>query len=255
MSIAQSLFKASKPIRSFEDVVRQIQDAILTGEVLPGDRLASERELCQVFGVSRPTLREALRHLEAQGSVEVVLGSTGGVFIATPGYEQAADALDVLVRFHDVTARDLEEFRPGFESETAMWAARRRDEQDLVNLRSILNELEVAVSDPQSSWGTISALDLRFHDAVTHASKNRLRVAIMAAVYRAVQRASLSIADALEQPARESILRELAAIVAAISDRDEVRSGALMASHVKLFSSLESAIENKARDDVGGGRS
>lgn len=252
MSKVADLFKETRPVRSFEDIVRQIQDAIQSGEVVPGDRLASERELCQVFGVSRPTLREALRHLEAQGSVQIQLGASGGVFISTPGQEQAAEALDVLVRFHDATARDLEEFRPGFESETALWAARRADEYDLTKLHTILKDLEEAVSDPTVSWSVVSALDLRFHEAVTAASKNRLRVAIMSAVYRAVQRASLSIADDLDPIARQSILLELRAIVNAIETRDEVLSSELMARHVKRFSSLESAVEKRATEDAGG---
>lgn len=252
MSRATHLFKETRPVRSFEDIVRQIQDAIQSGDVTPGDRLASERELCQVFGVSRPTLREALRHLEAQGSVQIQLGASGGVYISTPGQEQAAEALDVLVRFHDATARDLEEFRPGFEGETALWAALRADSSDIERLRTILRDLEEAVGDPRVPWSVVSALDLKFHEAVTAASKNRLRVAIMGAVYRAVQRASLSIADDLDPIARQSILLELREIAEAIESRDEVLSRELMSKHVKRFSSMETEVEKRAAQDAGG---
>lgn len=253
MAKVTDLFTATRPVRSFEDIVRQIHDVIQSGEALPGDRLASERELCRVFGVSRPTLREALRHLEAQGSVQVQSGAAGGIFVATPGHEQATDALDVLVRFYDVTARDLKEFRPAFESETAMWASRRADAQDLVNLHAILQELEEAITSPGVPWHVISALDLRFHEAVTQASKNRLRIAIMGAVFRAVQRASLSLADVFDATARKSILVELRGIADAIEARDEVLSAELMARHVERFSSIESEVEEGAGARTGGG--
>lgn len=251
MTNASRLFTETKPVRSFEDIVRQVHDAIQAGDVKPGDRLASERELCRVFGVSRSTLREALRHLEAQGSIQVRLGATGGVFVATPDDAHAAEALDVLVRFHDATARDLNEFRPAFESETAMWAARRADDDDLADLRRILTEIDEAARDPDVPWEQISALDLDFHDAVTRASKNRLRIAIMTAVFRAVQRASLSLAGVLDMDARTSIVDELSGIVDAIERRDESLSMELMRRHVERFSSIESAVEERAGESEG----
>lgn len=247
------LFTETKPVRSFEDIVRQVHDAIQSGDVTPGDRLASERELCRVFGVSRSTLREALRHLEAQGSVQIRAGATGGVFVATPDDVHAAEALDVLVRFHNATARDLKEFRPAFESETAMWAARRADRDDLAELHRILNELEEAVADPAVPWSHVSHLDLDFHDAVTRASKNRLRIAIMAAVFRAVERASLSLAGVLDQAARRSIVEELRGIVDAIERGDEAASMERMARHVERFSSIESDVEDSASGFQGAG--
>lgn len=252
MSDAAHLFTGAKPIRSFEDIVRQIHDAIQSGEVEPGDRLSSERELCRVFGVSRSTLREALRHLEAQGSIQVRAGATGGVFVATPDDAHAAEALDVLVRFHDATARDLKEFRPAFESETAMWAARRADEEDLADLRRILAEIDRAARDPDVPWARVSALDLEFHDAVTRASKNRLRIAIMSAVFLAVQRASLSLAGVLDMDARRSIVTELRGIVEALERHDEALSMERMKRHVERFSSIESQVEDDATVGEGG---
>lgn len=246
MSRITSLFTESRPVRSFEEIVRQIQQAIQAGDIAPSDRLASERELCSAFGVSRATLREALRHLEAQGAIEVRVGAAGGVFVASPDDKHAAEALDVLVRFHDVSARDLKEFRPAFESETAMWAARRADESDIASLRSIVQELKSAIADSNVSWRAVAELDLSFHRAVTRASKNRLRIAIMDAVFRAVERASLSLDGLIDKATKDSILSELAGIVDAIAARDEALSSELMAAHVDRFSSIESAVEEGA---------
>ena len=245
-----SLFTTSRPVRSFDDVVNQVQDAIRSGKLHTGDRLASERELCSVFGVSRATLREALRQLEALGSVEIRTGSTGGVFVADPSSRQAADAVEVLVRFHQVSAGDLHEFRESFERETAQWAALRATEDDIRMMRLLVQELEGAATATDGSWATISELDLRFHNAVAEASKNRLRIAIMRAVFTSVQRASLALEAWLDRPARAGIAVELRAILSAIEAHDPETAGRRMAEHVAKFSQIESEVERSEAFDA-----
>jgi len=69
-------------------IVDQIKLLIRDGRLTPGDRLPSERDLCQRFGVSRVTVREALRVLEASGLVEIRVGARGGAFVTTPSTER-----------------------------------------------------------------------------------------------------------------------------------------------------------------------
>lgn len=258
-SPTSNLFTTSRPIRSFDDVVNQVQDAIRSGKLHTGDRLASERELCALFGVSRATLREALRQLEALGSVEIRTGSTGGVFVADPSSRQAADAVEVLVRFHQVSASDLHEFRESFERETAQWAARRATDDDLHAMRMLVENVETEVNLEKGSWATISDLDLQFHTAVAEASKNRLRIAIMRAVFTAVQRASLALETWLDAPTRTGIARELRGILTAIEARDATLAGQRMAEHVAMFSRIETEVERSGGMDADragrGGRS
>ncbi len=106
-------------MRSFDHIVGQIRDAIASGGIAPGERLPSERDLGVAFGVSRTTLREALRALEAQGVIEIRTGSRGGAFVAEPSSELVAAALGALLRFRSATARELAEFRVPFEAENA----------------------------------------------------------------------------------------------------------------------------------------
>lgn len=244
------LFTASRPVRSFDDVVNQIQEAIRSGKLRTGDRLASERELCSIFGVSRATLREALRQLEALGSIETRTGSTGGVFVADPSSRQAADAVEVLVRFHQVSASDLHEFRESFERETAQWAAMRASDEDLHAMRVLVTALESEVSQAHGSWATISDLDLRFHNAVAEASKNRLRIAIMRAVFTAVQRASLALEAWVDTATRTDIASELRGILTAIEARDPEAAGQRMAEHVAKFSQIETEVERSGGMDA-----
>jgi len=79
-----STFSRITPTRASSDVIAQIRTAILSGRFRPGDRLPTERELAQQFGVSRVTVRDALRALEAGGLVRVKVGGQGGPYVAEP---------------------------------------------------------------------------------------------------------------------------------------------------------------------------
>ncbi|MFD0654722.1 FadR/GntR family transcriptional regulator [Streptomyces malaysiensis subsp. malaysiensis] len=77
-AVPQELFKAVSSSRVSQVIVEQIRRLLKEERLQPGDRLPSERELCVQFGVSRVTIREALRILEANGLVEIRVGARGG---------------------------------------------------------------------------------------------------------------------------------------------------------------------------------
>lgn len=242
-------FTSVGTVRTLDSIVAQIQDAIITESIPTGERLASERELVEVFGVSRATVREALRTLEALGWVEVRPGAYGGVFPVHPSADQAASALDTLMRYHRATARDLEEFRATFEAETARWAATRATPDDVAELRETVRKLKAAVADPATVWSVISDLDLRWHVQVAEASKNRVRLAVMQTVQRSVQRASLALAPYMEDDIRRSIAVELSEVVEAIAAGDEERAYRTMRDHVTRFASMETDVAEAQADD------
>ena len=238
----EALFTSAKRMRSFEDVVAQIRDAVVTGRLKPGDRLPSERELCSVFGVSRSTLREGLRTLETLGAIEIKLGSSGGIFAAEPDGGHVGSALDALLRFRGASAEDLAEFRVNFESENAYWAATRAEPADVEQLEGIVSTFRKAVAEPGASWSRFVDLDIEFHGAVAAASKNQVRVAIMLGISHALQLASNSIAPLASPPVRKKIATELAGITAAIAAHDGELARKRMGQHVKKFSELERQI-------------
>ncbi len=88
-------FKKSKPTRIFQDVVDQIQRAIIDGSLKPGDVLPSEMKLKEMFSTSRGTIREALRILEQKGLVDIKTGVGGGAIIKTVDTEKIAEGLDL----------------------------------------------------------------------------------------------------------------------------------------------------------------
>ncbi len=119
---AEDPFVKARRVRSFDDVVDQVRTAIIDGSILAGERLPSERQLAEQFGVSRATLREALRALEAVGLIEIRLGAHGGAFATEGALERCVDSLRHLV---DVEAaarpEQAQRFRASLHADNATW--------------------------------------------------------------------------------------------------------------------------------------
>ena len=233
------LFTEVKRPRSSDDIVTQIQDAIIEGRVKSGDRLPNERDLCVVFGVSRPTLREALRTLEVLGVIEIRPGAAGGIFVSEPQGDHVGAALGALLRFRHATVTDLAEFRESFEGETARWAARRADKGDVARLTELADRFSELAKDAELPWRVLVEIDLAFHQALAEASKNAVRVGIMLGIHRALHDASSSLADLASPAVRRRIGTELRQIAGAIAAQDSVKAVRLTRRHVKKFSELE----------------
>ncbi|HEY2869374.1 MAG TPA: GntR family transcriptional regulator [Gaiellales bacterium] len=222
--------------RSFDEVLEQLREAILSGRIRPGDRLPGERQLCESFGVGRPTLREALRSLEATGLIEVRPGKGGGSYAVTPSEATVGDALAALVNLRGASLEDLAEFRVDFEAENAAWAARRADAGDISALEALVAEARAA-AQKRGARGELARIDVRWHEALARATKNRLRIGIALGIHDAVLRRH----EALVRPAAAdeqltiTIPDDIAAITAAIAAGDAEVARTRMRAHVEAW--------------------
>jgi GntR family transcriptional regulator, transcriptional repressor for pyruvate dehydrogenase complex len=238
LSTTPNMFAPARRSRSSDDIVTQVRDAVLTGRLEPGERLPNERELCRRFAVSRSTLREGLRMLEALGVVEIRPGAAGGIFVSEPSGSHVGSALEALLRFRAATVDELAEFRVSFEGETAFWAAQRADDSDVERLEALARSFAELAEDETTAWEALVAIDLEFHQTVADASKNQVRVAIMLAIHRAIHRASSSLEPAASPELRRTIGPELAQIVDALRAHNPRLARSRMRRHVKKFSDL-----------------
>jgi GntR family transcriptional repressor for pyruvate dehydrogenase complex len=234
-----ALFTAARRVRSFEDIVTQIREAIIDGRLTTGERLPGERDLCRIFGVSRSTLRESLRMLEAVGVIEIRPGAHGGVMVTGPGEDQVGSALGALIRFRGATAAELAEFRTGFEGENAHLAAQRADDEDIAQLDGLVERFAAAVAVPETPWRTLAELDLAFHEAMARASKNQVRLAIMLGISQAFYAASSALSPLASPKVRKTIARELELIAQAVRQRNANLARSRMRRHVHKFAELE----------------
>jgi GntR family transcriptional repressor for pyruvate dehydrogenase complex len=149
---------------SADSVARAMSEQVLSGVLRDGEKLPSERELAARFGVGRPLIREALRSLAELGLIETL--PARGTFVRSGhdvrGNRQAAFAM----RRRGVTAHELSEARLMLETATAAQAARNADARDIVELESILEELDRATGVEHVER------DLAFHLAIASAAHN-----------------------------------------------------------------------------------
>ena len=162
--------KITKPQRAYQEVLKQINHLIIEEKLRPGDRLMGEREMAGELGVSRTTLREALRTMEFLGSVEIKPG--GGTFIRDAQLNEVISplALALSLSVEPTRIEELWETRITLEVECAGLAALRASEEDL-------RQISHALCDMQSKLVDLDAYakaDMRFHFLVTQASQNSM---------------------------------------------------------------------------------
>lgn len=170
MSIAK--FDQISRKRAYEAVVSQVEDRILRGELRPGDRLPSERELCSQMGVSRPTVREAMRALENAGMVALRPNDpAGGAIVRLPDGADFGRSLLSLVRFSQMSLADLIGFRLLIET-AACYLAANAEDASLVD--SIIDAHEAVERALDGTDAEFVAADIAFHVAIARASGNRM---------------------------------------------------------------------------------
>jgi GntR family transcriptional repressor for pyruvate dehydrogenase complex len=124
--------------RASHVIVDQIKRLIQDGSLQPGDRLPNERSLCQQLGVSRVTVREALRVLEATGLIQVRLGAHGGSFLTSPSAELVGANLAQLLSLSPITASAVTEARQVFEVGILPLVIERATPEDIADLRALV---------------------------------------------------------------------------------------------------------------------
>jgi GntR family transcriptional repressor for pyruvate dehydrogenase complex len=207
--------------------------AIYDGEWAVGDRLPNERQLGQELGVSRATLREAIRMLEADGVVEVRRGVTGGTFVVEPTPSRVGFQLAALLRFGQATPEHFQEFRMAFELENAYWAGIRAGPDHHERLNRLIDRLGDAVLSLDVPWDTFADLDMAFHEEVAAASQNPIRLAVMLGVHEAFREASLAKGEQDSPAWRLQQLEELTDVAAAICQGQPLRARRAMRRHLR----------------------
>jgi len=156
-------------------IVTQVRSAILSGKLQPGQRLPAEKEMLLQFGVSKHTLREALRALESMGYVEIRQGAGGGPVVSEIDMENTRDMIASFLYFKKVSVSDLCEVRKIFEPYLAKMATERFSPGDLENLKA---SHEAYVKSLARKKPDVAA-EVSFHVQLARASGNPVLVLIL----------------------------------------------------------------------------
>jgi len=167
-----------RPKKISEEIVNQIKQLISKGELKPGDRIPSERDLATMLGVSRPSVREAIMVLEAMGFVESRQG--GGTYVKALTEASIMNPLAKLVEKRDPELlRSLAEVRMGLESWSAYLAAQRATDSDIAEMRRLYKIMEKQAA--KGGWSP--DVDAEFHYAITSASHNSLQMHVLDSIH------------------------------------------------------------------------
>src|SRR5262249_4556797 len=152
-SAPRGAFLAARVMRTREQVEVQLREAIFSGAFQRGDKLPSETELADQFGVSRTTVREALRALAAEGLIRKVPGAGGGSFVETVDNESLgvwlSESMRTILRLGSVSYDEVVKTRRLLELPAVAEAAANRSDADLERMRDVIErEKRVTVEDP-----------------------------------------------------------------------------------------------------------
>ena len=227
-------FKRAKPTRIFQNVVDQIQGAILEGRLRPGDMLPSESKLKEMFATSRGSIREALRVLEQKGLVDIKTGVSGGAVVREIDTEKLTENLDLLVQCRRVSVAHLAEFREGIEGIVAALAAERATPAGIDILKKLLGEAERILEDADSQWQVFARIDVRLHIAIARMAANPVFTAVLRMVHERILESFDRFSLDGRRPLEENY-RDLCGIVEAIDKGRSAEAGRLARLHVRRF--------------------
>ncbi len=183
--------KREKP----QQIADEIRRLIIQGDLVEGELLGHEPELIERFGVSRPSLREALRILEAEGLITVVRGVHGGVRIHQPDHRQAARTAALVLQARNVSLADVSEARTILEPAAVRIVAQSRGHKGAAKeLRALIAQQEEAIDDPAA----FAPANARFHETLVGLAGNQTMTILVEMLNEVVTRAVSAVSQVEE---------------------------------------------------------
>lgn len=240
MSTKKDISLSFEPIitqRASEAIYEQIRDRIVNGDIAPGERLPSERKLIELFGRSRPTIREALRMLEKSGLIKIIPGS-GGAVVNELNTDSIEQPLENMLLLQQISPEQIYEFRVLIEIAYCGWAAKRRTEQDIKNISQILKQSELSLNN----LSEFLELDLKFHRQLALASGNALAGIVDNVLskmfYDALYNSIAAKTKELQLSNCKEMLDTHYQILNAVEKRDESAAKDIIGKHLEKFAQV-----------------
>ena len=226
--------------KSYDVLADKLRETILKGDIREGESLPTERELVSQTGLSRGSVREALRMLAVEGLVRPRHGRLGGNIVTLPGKESMAHFINQFVVGRRLSLRTVQESRETIEPTLARYAAERRSPDDIKKLRALNDDLASAVSDRAQ----FAAVNIEWHNAVAAASHNDLLAAFLFSMSFGV--AMSTMADEYDtMEVRKAAINVHTRIADAIEAQNADLAFRRMEKHVSATRAVTSAREDR----------
>lgn len=234
----ENLFSTVSLRRASSAIVDQVKGLIREGRLKPGDRLPSERELGERFGVSRVTVREALRILETNGLITIKVGARGGAIVARPTSDQVGANLADLVGMSPLTAQEVTEARLVFEVGMMPLVVQRATDEDIAALRAMTDEHAAALRADEYTMRMSADFHVRLA-ACTH----NAAIEMLVRNFEGPLLTSLITAKAVAPLMGRKGGQEHVALINAIADRDAERAETIMRTHLRRTARLVAKVD------------
>lgn len=228
---------------AYQQVADQLRDRILDGSLGSGDRLPTELDLADIFGVSRSTVREALRVLASRDLIHTTRGTTGGTFVSRVEFDKVSDYLEtslgLMTGSHDITLAELLEARDLLEVPAAGLAALRHEAHHIDEMRAVVER------ERQTRGRGLKFREHRnFHGIVVNAAGNGLLGVMTEPVFGVLQ-AKLVRGD-MTTEFWKAVDDDHTEIMERIADRDSAGAEAAMKAHLGKLSSAYQDVDDDA---------
>ena len=224
------MLEPNKTTKVYEQVIEQIKCKIKSGEIKKGDRLPSEREMAESIGVSRASVREAIRALEVVGLVESKQGA--GNYIKTNFDNSLFEPLSVMFMLQESSVKEMYDLRETLELQCAKLSAENIEDNELALLTTIVDRMYIAGSEEESL-----ELDIKFHYLIAKASRNVLLINVLDVISQLmdefIQKSRMQILH--EGNTKESLLEIHENLLRALKCRDESKVCNAMKEHFNLI--------------------
>lgn len=216
--------------KAYDQVIEEIKCKIKKGEIRKGDKLPSEREMAESLGVSRTSVREALRALEVIGLIESIQGA--GNYIRTNFDNSLFEPLSITFMLQENSIKEMYDVRETLELQCARLSARYIEKNELELLTTILNRMYLAKNEEESF-----KLDIEFHYLIAKTSRNVLLINILDVISQlmdeSIKKSRMQILH--EGNTRENLLEIHENLLSAIRCRNESKASQAMQEHFNLI--------------------
>jgi DNA-binding FadR family transcriptional regulator len=243
-NLDRSIVSPVRLVSGSEMLADQLRELILSGALAAGAPLASERSLVAQSGLSRATVREAMRILETEGLVDIRAGRSGGARVRRPDQALMSRQLNVFIRGRGLSWDAVSDAREAVEVATAGLAARYRTPADLEAIGQVMAMLE----DPAAAPASMVESNIAWHLLVARASQNELLVNFMSSISGAMEDYfhREAISDLQIESSRDVMCKAHRSVFDAIVAGDAEAANRRMARHLR--SSREFAAEGPGRE-------
>jgi DNA-binding FadR family transcriptional regulator len=242
---SQARFEVLTVPKASDVLAAEVRERILSGEIAEGTALPPERQLVEQTGLSRATVREALRILEVEKLLNIRPGRGGGAFVTRPNRESLASTVRLVIRGQQIRLEALHETREAIEPTCASLAAKRRTDEDLA-------DLDAANADLVAAGGDIPRFlraNIRWHNVVARAGGNELLMGFMSALSQSIY-AATDIEQFMDTEIRQVTARAHDKITEAIRQQDGPAAMRRMTRHVCGFARAAADIDQRDRVEL-----